>query len=706
MWPHIGCHSANSGEALKRNIYRGVACLIPLALLPFRPLSAQEARPADAVGISEGGIESGTGITTYVAAFFLESNPANARDMVGRLPGFTFNGGNSSTRGFSGSAGNVLIDGAVASTKSVNLEDILRRIAASNVERIEIIRGGAPGIDMQGFPVVANVIRKAGQTTKGAVEFTPSVNKRGNYQVRGRTELSYRSDHFSFDGSMDTESNAFGGDDGVQSRFDKLGSLRDAGPYFTNGYENNYSADGVGEYRNDVLGTFRVNGSVSAHKERRDTYYYATDALSALTIRPSPSLESSKEYELGADYEGDFGGVSATLLGLYRRSFPISSSSNLATSTISGRKTPNGESILRTSLRDEITPWLTLQAGAEGALNFRDTKSFLTVGGVEQSLPNSNVRVEEKRAEFSGTANLTFWPEFRAELGMRYETSVISQFGDTNRDRAFTFGKPRAIVTYDLTPDMQVRFRAERRVGQLDFGSFAASNDPVLGTVMAGNADLEPERSWDYEGAVEYHFWKEGAVTLTLVHSDIEKINDRILVVTPTAIFDAPGNIGDGTRNRITLNTTIPFDRLGLDHFRLMADATWTWSEVTDPVTRMLRASSNENPFSANFTLTQDVPAWNSTFGIAGSYEPRRTSYLLRELRQEKTQPRARLYWNWQAQPDLLVNLSIENALFKRERLRVRTLFGTSRAVADFSGSEMLRTVARPTIRLQLRKTF
>ena len=658
-------------------------------------------------------IETSTGVTTYVPAFFVESNPANARDMVGRLPGFIFNGGSTSTRGFAGSAGNVLIDGAGASTKSVSLNDVLQRIPVANVERIEVIRGGAPGIDMQGFPVVANVIRKTAQTTGAAIQGTPSINQLGNVHVQNaRAEVSHRTDHFSFDGAISTDSNALGGNGtggnsyGTQGRYDRLGRVRDFGDFRAPGYEHTYSANGVAEYRHDWLGTFRVNGSATSNKEALNTTYYAVDPLGITTLRASPSRGRTQGYEFGADYDGEFYGYRATLLGLYRRSFPINSSRNTSNGTESGNRAPNGETIARATLRHELTPWLTLQAGAEGALNFRDTKSFLTIGGVPQILPNANVRVEEKRAEFSGTANIIFWPEFRAELGMKYETSVISQIGDTNRQRAFTFGKPMGILTYDVADDTQLRLRAERRVGQLDFGSFAASNDPVLDTVTAGNADLEPEHAWEYEAAIEHHFWGKGAITLAYLHSQVQKINDRIVVITPTAIFDAPGNIGDGTRDRISLETTIPFDRLGLRDLRITGNLSWNWSELTDPVTRALRGASGESPFNGNITLIQDVPAWNSSFGIQGVFQPRQSTYLLRELRVEHTRvPRQVVYWSWQARPDFQIRLQAENPI-RRERVRDRMLFTTSRAVADFAGSEALRTASYPVFRLQLRKTF
>src|SRR6185437_9134292 len=42
------------------------------------------------------------------------------------------------------------------------LSDVLKRISIADVDRIEVIRGGAPGIDMQGLTVIANVVLKAG----------------------------------------------------------------------------------------------------------------------------------------------------------------------------------------------------------------------------------------------------------------------------------------------------------------------------------------------------------------------------------------------------------------------------------------------------------------------------------------------------------------------------------------------------------------
>src|SRR3954462_14714040 len=48
-------------------------------------------------------------IESYRPDFFESARPATAMEMINRLPGFSFDGGDGS-RGFSGNAGNVLIN--------------------------------------------------------------------------------------------------------------------------------------------------------------------------------------------------------------------------------------------------------------------------------------------------------------------------------------------------------------------------------------------------------------------------------------------------------------------------------------------------------------------------------------------------------------------------------------------------------------------
>jgi len=105
-------------------------------------------------------------VTSYPQSFFDSVKPNTALDMINALPGFTLDTGGG-VRGFGGAAGNVLIDGERPATKNDALDQFLQRIPATSVARIDLIRGGAPGIDMQGKTVIANVVRKSGGAFHG-----------------------------------------------------------------------------------------------------------------------------------------------------------------------------------------------------------------------------------------------------------------------------------------------------------------------------------------------------------------------------------------------------------------------------------------------------------------------------------------------------------------------------------------------------------
>ena len=126
------------------------------------------------------------GVISYRPEFFASFQPVNAMEMILRVPGFTFDGGDD-VRGFAGAAGNVLIDGQRPAAKTDSLESILRRLPASQIERLELIRGSAPGIDMQGKTVLVNVVRKNGGGFRGLISVA------ANYVVDdGRTPPAIR----------------------------------------------------------------------------------------------------------------------------------------------------------------------------------------------------------------------------------------------------------------------------------------------------------------------------------------------------------------------------------------------------------------------------------------------------------------------------------------------------------------------------------
>lgn len=96
----------------------------------------------------------------YFPADFARFAPKNALDMLNQLPGFTIVS-EEQGRGLGQANSNVLINGERVASKAESIFDVLRRITAARVERIEIVDGSTldiPGLSGQ----VADVIAKGG----------------------------------------------------------------------------------------------------------------------------------------------------------------------------------------------------------------------------------------------------------------------------------------------------------------------------------------------------------------------------------------------------------------------------------------------------------------------------------------------------------------------------------------------------------------
>src|SRR5947209_5990971 len=103
--------------------------------------------------------------TVYEAAFFAQYAPRSALDIVQRVPGFSLDLGATQTqqgsvdvRGFAGTAGNVVINGARPSTKAETIDVTLSRIPAQQVIRVELGPGDLYGSDYAGKSQVLNVV--------------------------------------------------------------------------------------------------------------------------------------------------------------------------------------------------------------------------------------------------------------------------------------------------------------------------------------------------------------------------------------------------------------------------------------------------------------------------------------------------------------------------------------------------------------------
>jgi hypothetical protein len=651
-----------------------------------------------------------SGITSYPASFFAQFRPQQASDMVQNIPGFSFEQGDDDVRGFAGAGGNVLIDGERPTSKSVNLNQVLQRIPVDDVVRIDVIRGGAPGIDMQGQPIMANVIRKGGASQTTTVQLGTKPYPQFNFLgFIPRLEESWRSGPLTLEGFLSgrIDKHVDSGEGGLERRR-ASGTIFEQGGFDADVDVRSMTGSVAGEYRTHGA-AYRLNGSLDRNDQNRREVASLTDLADVAFTERSHTKTRADKAEIGGDYERALNSeLTFRVLGL--KTFKKNKQNGLLTnrnpSQQSNETSTSGETIARSTLSYVPSARFQFEAGGEGALNYLDARSRLTVGGVPVVLPSANVRVEERRGE--GFVTLTSkLGALSLETAARYERSVIEQTGGANQSKTFSFLKPRVFATYSLASST-FRLRFERVVGQLNFRDFAATAQLDAGTVNAGNPDLSPESSWVFEGAVEQRFWGGGAVVLTLRHEEVSDVVDLIPI---DGRFDAPGNIGDGTRDELRAQLTLPLERLGLAGAVFRANGTWRRSSVVDPVTGVERRISNQRPFEGDFQFSKTLPRIRSTFyieasasgGGEGSGNYRETSYRINEIRVQEDGPVIKVILDWAPRPGTALRLQVENAIGK-DRIRERTLFQGPRSLNVINFTERRNAHLDPLFLIRLRQ--
>ncbi|WP_332658108.1 TonB-dependent receptor plug domain-containing protein [Brevundimonas sp.] len=643
------------------------------------------------------------GVLIFEPAFFADQRPNSALDMVNRVPGFSVVDGDGS-RGFEGAVGNILINGSRPASKNDTGSAVLSRTLADQVERIELIRGGAPGIDMQGFAVVVNVITKTESSRQHIFTANANIFEGSGQDLFGAS--------YQFTAKEGERTWGVTLSDGIS-----MSDANGVGPVIRR------DANGVifrqEDFYNDQYGggtSIRGNFATPLYGGKIDlTARYGLNDFEGITLQTAPTVRRENLFtDEGAG--GEFGAVytrplspRTTLESRFIHQFNSFESTSTARSRIDNvdsaeqlfvSEGDSSETIARALLRFERSAALTFESGGELAYNMLDTVQAFTVGGVAVPLPSASVKVEELRGEAFGKATWRVRPTLTVEGGLRMEASTITQSGDAEQEKSFFFPKPRLLATWTPMPDNQFRFRFEREVGQLDFGDFAASSDLDEENVLGGNADLEPEQRWITEVTYERRFWTDGIISIGLRHDEIV---DAIDVIPLDGGLSAVGNIGDGTSDQLAVNILVPMDKFGFTGGRLGFRNTWVHTEVTDPTTGEIRAISGVRPSQPVFTIAQDINSWKLQWGGAYiatlhqfSYDPDQTSGF-----------RGADYFELWAEYKHTPTLSLRAQINLWDDFEVqRTVFADRTPARPVSYYENRYIDPRTFVSLRLRKTF
>jgi hypothetical protein len=575
-------------------------------------------------------------VVEFPATFFQRYQPNTALDMVNQVPGFQLDNGEN-TRGFANAAGNILINDKRPNVKQDSPSNILGRIPASSVIRIDLIRGQMSGVDLQGQAVVANIILQ--EESEAAVRWESFVWKgsdAGTYMPGGSISLSDR--WADIDYNLGIQGNRHAHTTiGSRDSFDRDNNLtEDRAEDIFNTHvlvSTNLSASTtVGET------LWQLNTEVGYDKIKDITSSDRIPQAIGSTPRQEEVVDEreSDDFEIGLTAEQN---LSEYLLGkgivIYnKRHFDELSTQivldNTNTQTLlrfADTTTDTQEIIARTEFDWTGINDHTIQINMEGAFNQLKNSQFQTAdigtGAVIEDVPGANTIVEEVRGDFLLADTWTLG-EFELNYGIGAEISTISQTGDAELERNFFFAKPHALLFYSPEQGKQTRLRLAREVSQLDFSDFVSAsvfqdNDRAL-----GNPNLRPAGTWVADLIHERRFGDISVVKFRAYHHWISNVED-LLPLSPTD--EAPGNIGSGKRWGLEVESTIPMSWVGLKTARLDIKARWQDSSVTDPVTGNKRVLSSQGRLSSRLPYNDIDVKYIATVNFRQDFESQRVAW-------------------------------------------------------------------------------
>ncbi|MEO7364763.1 MAG: outer membrane beta-barrel protein [Sphingomicrobium sp.] len=551
---------------------------------------------------------SASRVTGYDAAFFAQFAPRTALDIVQHVPGFQLILGATQTdqgaidvRGFAGTAGNVVINGARPSSKAESLQALLQRIPAQRVVRVEVGPGDLFGSDYAGKNQVLNIIESEASGIDANVNMTVRRLHTGRIVPDGSATVAMTRGPSSINLSAGLGHNVQinNGPDTVTDGI--IGAVLER-RFKTNFYYNHdpYVAGSWALQRApDKAIRFNVRWQPSYFNLRQDNRASPVDGAAhddnLFQHYRTPVLE------LGGDVTRPLAGGAIKLVGLATRrkrdNFDayvardglIDDGAQIVGGFEQQQNARRNETIGRLSWTRANLAGFSFEAGAEAALNTLDNQlAVFEIGEAGEripiTLPIANATVKETRGEAYVSLGRNLSPALRIDGGVNYEYSKLKVRGDATADRKLAFIKPNLAIDWKPGRGWHAQLSVRRTVAQLDFYDFLSLADLKTDTVSGGNQDLEPQRSWESRLTVDHPLLGDGVVKLELGYDLVSRLQDRILITDDLGqSFDSPGNLGTGRRMFAHLIVDAPLGRLWTG-LRVKFDGQVQRTRVDDPI--------------------------------------------------------------------------------------------------------------------------
>jgi hypothetical protein len=582
-------------------------------------------------------------VTVYGPGYFAAARPDNALDMVQLIPGFSIET-ETATRGLGDVNGNVLIDRVrPPKTSSVNAE--LQRISADSVAAIILYRGATPGVDLGGFSMAVDVIRKAGSKFHGSMSLAVGADAQsgnnqaltvdashGRKRARQSINLSVSRQAASTIGHHRVEQA-----DGIK--------LAESGESETHRRSESLSPSAdlpIGPHT-----AVAINGSVSRTRASNNEQWSGDPAgilasafvsdLSSRTMRGTVEIRHTPPR--GVQVTGTF-------------SFSDQRSSNSSYSGAGVRFSSDSRARERAGRivgQYAASRMLAIESGVDYAFNGFDANAALVSPSGPILIPNSDIGVSEKR--LGGYAALS-WSlgDFSGQARFRADRATLVALGSRRDRRLFFDLRPKVELGLAIDDSTKIDLSIEREVDQLPFALFAASAKLADGTVKAGAGRVDPERGWAVEANVQKGFWGHGILTLT---ARGEAIANPIGLVVTAGGFDATGNLESAQRLTVQSGVILALDRVGLHGGKLDMSQSLVRSRVTDPVTGKKRALAGDRQWTWSVGLRQDLAKTPISWGLSASGGSPIYDYRLTEVQHSNADPAFSAFVEFKPRPHL-----------------------------------------------------
>lgn len=639
----------------------------------------------------------------YPASFFDQYKPQNAMDMIQKLPGFSFDGGDNA-RGFGGNAGNVLIDGARPTSKSGGLWNALQRIPAAQVKHIEILRGGVGAGEASGQSIVANVI-KFDDVTSGtwAIKFrqSPIGTVKPNLEAAISTNIGQWNASFDIDLG-----------EGPNARTAKITEY-DGNDLIVEQANEKQSQLGQFAFSNAQLdrrfesGKLTLNGRVGTDTWSSNLAREIFDQAELDDTWELAERNVFKTAEIGVDWVESIDDWKWHSLGIfqveeraYRNSSHYSENDILTGVSNYKQKKLQKEFILRNTYGYDGADKLKPEFGIELANNRLDAALDYIEDGVAQSLNNANVTVEELRGEVFASFVYAYSDPLSIEGGLTAEFSRIEVSGENANEQNFDFLKPRIAANYQFNDDLSFSLEAQHTVGQLNFNDFAASSSAEDNRDIGGNSELVPEQVSQVSTTVDWSFSEKGSVKFDMYYHWHDDVLEEIVLASGGA---GVGNAGDSTMWGFNTNISLPIDSI-LDNGLIEIDYRYRDTEFFDSIIGRNRNTSYYLPRNLRVKFRQDLTDYKVAWG--GEYYNHfiDTAYYVDELTTYEGNDRVRFFIETTYIDGVKIQLEAVDAN-TGEFTRTRTFYDGDRSGA-YAGKQVSERTHKPIYKLSIWGTF